>query len=246
MRCPKCGKDWPSEHYFRAAEQCIECDKREGIVRQAAGADNCSGKQVKLPTLLGLLRSALQVGKVLMWITAFFLLVLLVLAMFGLRIDQLTFSVPLDVTFIDSGGSEEGLRAVDGLGYFGISPAPDDFRVIFLFLLKYLGMVIVGLVVINQLARFLARADEGTPFVRQSARAIGSIGWIVAVSGPMFNLFDWLISGYLAERVHLPGATFGTMLVINPEPIFIGLVIVAIARIFDHGTRLQEEQDLTI
>ena len=245
MRCPKCGADWPSEHYFKSEEQCIECDKREGIARQTSESSN-DKETAKPPSLIGLLRSALQVGQVLMWISAFVLLSLLVLVLCGLRFEGFTFSVPLDVTFIESGGATEGLRVIDGLGHFGISPPPLDYQVTCLFLLKYLGMVVVGLIVIRQLSRFLASVDGGSPFVRRSARAIGSIGWIVAVSSPMLNLFDWLISSYLVERVQLSGATFGTMLLINPEPIFVGLLIVVIAGIFDYGIRLQEEQDLTI
>ena len=100
--------------------------------------------------------------------------------------------------------------------------------------------------IVFQLRQFLRSVRKGTPFNRENPRILRRIGYAVAVAGPVVGILNYIYGKVLVHFVDFPGATVDVPMNVYPFVMFLGLVIVVIAQVFDYGVKLQTEQDLTV
>jgi len=105
--------------------------------------------------------------------------------------------------------------------------------------------------VVHQLRRFLATVKAGNPFCPENASRIRTIGWSIVASFLLKTVTEFSAVLYMKQTItvngrHLfPPAAF-VWDSLHLEVLFFGLVVLAISGIFRLGTRLKEEQELTI
>lgn len=105
---------------------------------------------------------------------------------------------------------------------------------------------LVVLWILYHLRCFFRVVAQENPFVSEIPKRTRLIAYSIIAWRPVTGL----VSGLLRYMDSLPGPHFDLRLNFgrgsNSELIFIGLVILALAHIFDMGVRLQEEQNLTV
>lgn len=166
-----------------------------------------------------LLKVALDVAYVLLWLITGVLLLLVIAAIF----------IPLDNVNItvsgDSGGRQ--LPLTRALLLFGLGVATAYFG----------GFMLI----LRNLRRIFRTLSMGDPFRPENVRRLRQIGVTLAVvTGGV-----WLAQGFVATRL-APGVMdpqgFGELL----TPIFSVLIVFVLAEVFREGARLRRESELTI
>ncbi|MEO8096393.1 MAG: DUF2975 domain-containing protein [Acidobacteriota bacterium] len=101
-----------------------------------------------------------------------------------------------------------------------------------------------GLWIISQLRYVFQNVADGQPFAAGNAEKIHRIGWGVIVLEILRSaaVLFWSYSSMFTFE----GATFVPTLDIGKATIICGLIILAIAEVFREGSRLRDEQSLTI
>ncbi len=109
-------------------------------------------------------------------------------------------------------------------------------------------VVVLGLVLwaIDQLRAVFRSLREGQPFVTANAMRIRRIGWAVILGELARAAFAYWGSSYAAMRFVAEGIRFEARSDFDFLPIVYGLIILVIAEVFRVGTRLDEEQSLTV
>ncbi|OGF97184.1 MAG: hypothetical protein A2Z86_09030 [Candidatus Glassbacteria bacterium GWA2_58_10] len=104
-----------------------------------------------------------------------------------------------------------------------------------------------ALLIVRELRAILREVKSGRPFSAENPKRLKRIGWLVLALGPLEGGWAmWMASRFL-DRLAIPGATLSiNLMMIHFDSILLGLLILLIARIFELGVRLQEEQDLTV
>ena len=109
-----------------------------------------------------------------------------------------------------------------------------------------IGALVLALWVIGQLRSLFRTLRDGQPFVAANATRVRRIAWAVilgelARSGLVFFENYYAMTHFSAE-----GLQFDAWPHVNVFAIVNGLIILAIAEVFRAGTRLDEEQSLTV
>ncbi len=103
-----------------------------------------------------------------------------------------------------------------------------------------------GLTMLVLLRRIFQTMVAGSPFVPANVPRIRWIGILVILVGVLAQVLRWTVNWLVESSV----SASGLHLEISIEPdlaiVFLGLVIVALAEVFAHGSRLQAESDLTV
>lgn len=263
MKCTECGKEYPSPYYFKVEQICPPCfenldEDQKALINERLRENEKKEKS----SLASSLKWVLNIFYYLTIAAAAILLTAAVAIMFRPYIEtfesldhfnmlyELTPVNPENVlTLLDAGsvmtGAELTLYASISftlsnrwllLAYFSIS---------FIF-------VIQAIIVLQQLRKFLGSVVDGHPFIVENGRRLRIIGWtliiakilgIVAAIGFVFALGTIYVEGYQAKldwnSIHR---------VIEPMfwEFFLALIVLCIAEIFKLGTRLQNEQSLTV
>ena len=100
--------------------------------------------------------------------------------------------------------------------------------------------------VVTQLRCIFRSLTRGTPFTAENSRRIRWVGF-AAIFGELVRaavVFSW--SYYLSRHLTANGTRFIATTDVNGAAILSGLAILVIAEVFREGTRLQEDQSLTI
>lgn len=92
----------------------------------------------------------------------------------------------------------------------------------------------------------LKTLSAGTPFVDTNANRIRAIGILIPAFGFLIQGLQWATSLVAMNTVTADGLEIEARLTLNPTYLFIGLVIVALAEAFRHGTDLQTDAELTV
>jgi len=121
-------------------------------------------------------------------------------------------------------------------------------RGVFLFanLLILVGLLALAMLVLWQLRQVFRTLEDGAPFDAENARRIRWVGFAM-ILGEIFRasaLGFWTY--YAAARFESEQMYFGASLDFNLIAIIHGLVILVIAEVFRSGTRLEEDQSLTV
>lgn len=107
-------------------------------------------------------------------------------------------------------------------------------------------MLAVVLWVVGQLRAVFRTVRDGQPFVPGNAIRIRRIGFVIIVGEFLRTAFVFAANSYAMNYFSASGLRFDTRLDLNLFTIIHGLIILAIAEVFRAGTRLDEEQSLTI
>jgi len=100
--------------------------------------------------------------------------------------------------------------------------------------------------VLAQLRGLFRALREGTPFVPANATRLRRIGWAVIVGELVRSAFVLYANYYVMTRFSAEGLQFSAWPHVGISDIVSGLIILVIAEVFAAGTRLNEEQSLTV
>lgn len=100
--------------------------------------------------------------------------------------------------------------------------------------------------IVQQVRQFLRSVRKGTPFIPENARILRRIGYVVTLGGPIIGILTFIYGMAYQSMVDFPGADVTVPMNVYPFVMFLGLVILVIAQVFDYGVKLQAEQDLTV
>jgi hypothetical protein len=104
----------------------------------------------------------------------------------------------------------------------------------------------VAEIVVFHLRKLLANIRDGHLFAAANSRHIRAIG-LAAIGGAIVNALVCLAVGLLVTRsLHVPGVEVSARAGSPMMGIFLGLVILVLAQVFQHGAELQEDHDLTV
>lgn len=106
--------------------------------------------------------------------------------------------------------------------------------------------MVLALTIIFFLRRLFQAIASGKPFTKENAINVRCVGYLVAAAGPIWGIFKSVQADYFMRQLDIPGARLDSFLSLHPKMIFLGLVIIAIAHLFELAARIQREQDLTI
>lgn len=82
------------------------------------------------------------------------------------------------------------------------------------------------------------------PFSEKNIKRFNSIGIAFVVSGFLFPIFNGLLFNNITNMLSLDNVNVNYMM--NLQQIFIGLLIIVLANIFEYGAYLQEDHDMTV
>lgn len=103
-----------------------------------------------------------------------------------------------------------------------------------------------GLVMLVLLLQVFRTMAAGRPFTPENARRIRWIGALVIIVGLLSQALRWIVEWLVTRDVTATGLHLELRIEPDLSVVFLGLVIVALGAVFDHGTRLQADSDLTV
>jgi hypothetical protein len=106
--------------------------------------------------------------------------------------------------------------------------------------------VLVMLWILTQLRGLFRTLRDGRPFVAANATRLRRIGWAVIVAELARTAVIFFENYYVMTHFSAAEVTFQAHARVDFSAIFDGLVILVIAEVFREGTRLADEQSLTI
>ena len=107
-------------------------------------------------------------------------------------------------------------------------------------------MLALVLWVLGQLRAVFRTLRDGQPFVPANATRVRRIGWAVIVGELARSAVELSTSSYAMSNFSAEGLRFDARPDLNIFVIVNGLIILVIAEVFRAGTRLDEDQSLTV
>ena len=104
----------------------------------------------------------------------------------------------------------------------------------------------IALWVLTQLRAVFRSLRDGHPFVAANATRIRWIGYAVIAGEVVRSLVTFGVNSYARSHFAADGLRFDAWPTVNVYAIIYGLIILVIAEVFRAGTRLDEDQSLTI
>jgi len=98
----------------------------------------------------------------------------------------------------------------------------------------------------TELQRVLRKVRDGKPFAPSNATRVRRIGWVVIVGEFVRAAIVYLENSYAASHFTSEGLRFTARADFSVVPILEGLIILVIAEVLRVGTRLDEDQSLTV
>ena len=98
----------------------------------------------------------------------------------------------------------------------------------------------------TELKRVLRKVRDGKPFAPSNATRVRRIGWVVVVGEFVRAAIVYLENSYAATHFTAEGLRFTARADFSMFAILEGLIILVIAEVFRVGTRLDEDQPLTV
>jgi Protein of unknown function (DUF2975) len=138
----------------------------------------------------------------------------------------------------------DGVRIKDARGTLNIPIEGGEF--LFANVAILITLMTFGLFVFTQLRAVFRTLRAGQPFVSANVRRIRWIGVAVIVGELAWSGIVLFENRYAATHFTAAGIRFNTMPAVNAVAIIYGLIILAIAEVFREGTRLEEDQSLTV
>lgn len=109
------------------------------------------------------------------------------------------------------------------------------------------ALLAMGLLIIFQLKKIFTTMTEGSPFSMENSKRIRVIGWTIIAASVIKALLGFLLGLYFSTLINLPGLDLTANFRLQDfAGVFAGIIILALAEVFQHGARLQEESNLTV
>jgi hypothetical protein len=109
-----------------------------------------------------------------------------------------------------------------------------------------IAILVFALFVLRQLRTVLRTLTDRNPFVPENAVRIRRIA-LAVIAGELVRAgIFWIETRYAATHVSIAGVTFDAWPHVSLTTVVLGFIILVIAEVFRAGTRLDEEQSLTI
>jgi hypothetical protein len=138
----------------------------------------------------------------------------------------------------------ENVRIINARGDLRFSPRN---RVVVANAAVFLIIVFAaGIWVLGQLRGVFRTLRAGQPFVPANAVRIRRIAYAVILSELAHVVISYAATRYVMTNFSLDGVLFETRLEMDGIAIVYGLIILVIAEVFREGTRLDQDQSLTI
>jgi hypothetical protein len=134
------------------------------------------------------------------------------------------------------------LTAVTGTLQF----SPSSRRMLLVPMLMIVVMVVMMIWVLEHLRALFRSLGENDVFAPANVHHMQCIGWAVILVEPLRAGITYFSQAYARSHFVGDGLRFATDLDFNLGTLFSGLVILVLAEIFRVGTRLDEDQSLTI
>jgi hypothetical protein len=124
--------------------------------------------------------------------------------------------------------------------------APPSRRMLIAPMLMIVVMLAIVIWVLEHLRAVFRSLRGDQVFAPANVRHVKRVGWAVILAEPVRAAFTYSSHAYARSHFVGDGLRFATDLDLNLGTIFSGLVILVLAEIFRAGTRLDEDQSLTI
>lgn len=108
-------------------------------------------------------------------------------------------------------------------------------------------LLAMGLLIIFHLKKIFTTIAGGNPFSMENSKRIRIIGWTVIAASVLKALLSFFLGLYFSTLVNLPGLVLTANLRLTDfGGVFVGIIILILAEVFQHGAQLQEENNLTV
>jgi hypothetical protein len=209
-----------------------------------------SEQTARPPTSIRIISAFFQIVWYLSWVAVVLSVALLVtVGVSDFRVKYIRLPIEVDYRNTEVTPSFAGATTPSGLPLKGFrtiyvdgSEAPGQGYALLIPLALAVGL----LWVITQLRRFIGTVKRGTPFTPENPRTLRRIGYAVFAAGPVVGLLSYIYGSAYQHLVDFPDAVVKVPFDAHPFVMFLGLVILVIAQVFDYGVKLQAEQDLTV
>ena len=104
----------------------------------------------------------------------------------------------------------------------------------------------ISLGITNLLRKIFDSLTDDNPFITENAQRLRQIALLIILIAPLSFMRDLFLNWYLRQNFVIDGSAIQTHLTLDFKTVFIGLILLIIAEIFRIGTRLKEEQELTV
>ena len=135
-------------------------------------------------------------------------------------------------------------RIQNARGTLGFRPRKGTFR--FANLAIVIAMLALAMWVLGQLRGVFRTLRDGQPFVPANTKRIRRIAWAVIIGEILRSAVVLFENYYVMTHFQADGLRFYAYSEVNVFAIINGLIILVIAEVFRAGTRLDEEQSLTV
>jgi hypothetical protein len=109
-----------------------------------------------------------------------------------------------------------------------------------------LGMLVFASLLVGLLRDLFRTLRAGQPFVPANATRLRRIAYLVILGEFLRSVLVFMSNIVVANNFVAPGLRFDARFDLNVFAIIHGLIILVIAEVFRVGTRLDEEQSLTV
>ena len=113
-------------------------------------------------------------------------------------------------------------------------------------MLMIVTMLVIAIWVLEHLRALFRSLRDNKVFAPANVRHVQRVGWAVILAEPVRAALTYSSHAYARSHFIGDGLRFTTDLDLNLGTIFSGLVILVLAEIFRAGTKLDEDQSLTI
>ena len=141
-----------------------------------------------------------------------------------------------------SGFMSKGISRAQGklvLHHYGLPLHLGDTALSLLFYLAALWILAL-------LRRILAATAGGRPFDPLNPGRLNTLGWVIIGSSAVAALLQFLVSRWLLSRFEPSTIPLSPSIDIHQEWIFVGLLVLVLAAIWNEAVRIAEEQSLTV
>lgn len=102
------------------------------------------------------------------------------------------------------------------------------------------------ILIIYQLRKIFKNISSENYFANNSSKLISNIGLLIIFGSLFQSILSYLGSKYIVENIKVNGISLSTDTDFNLSIFLIGFIVLALSQVFRFGTKLKDEQDLTI
>jgi hypothetical protein len=250
MKCEKCGKEYPSEYYFKAERICNECYEKLPLEKQGL-----IDKKIKLTEVKESKKSGhAGVIRFISVVLVIFLVVLLI-DMIRITVSNLTPSSSVEAWSVRLKIKQEGTMSLaannkstvdldDAHGTFEIDNPTFPIRILFTIIkLVKLSLIVLIIYLLRKIFRTLSNNE---PFIKTNVNRLRIIAFTIMAFDLYYYLLNIITSVWIRPKVTFENIYIPQYVGSELNNVFFGLLVLAIAEIFRIGFKMKEEQDLTI